>query len=71
MTAIKKFSWVPRASAWEYAQAWTAQRRKMTQRFLEEGTAASTAFANAHYNMTNGMTALAQQAAIARLQKTA
>ena len=71
MTGIRKFNWVQRPSTWEYVQAWKEQRRKMTQRFLEEGAAANAGFASAQHNLTTGMTSLIQQAAITRLQKKA
>jgi hypothetical protein len=64
----KKFNWVPRASAWEYAQAWRNQRAKMAARFIEEGQIAGNSFASAQYNNTSGLVANAQQAAINRLR---
>ena len=52
---IKKFNWVKRPSSWEFAQAWRSQRSAMTQKFLEEGETARTAFANAQYNHLTGI----------------
>ncbi len=64
----KKFNWVPRASTWEYAQAWRNQRAQMAAKFLEQGQVAVNAFASAQYNNTSGLVANAQQAAINRLK---
>jgi phage gpG-like protein len=64
----KKFNWVQRPTAWEYAQAWRNQRANMAARFLEEGSNAANAFASVQYNNTAGFVANAQQAAISRLK---
>ena len=64
----KKFNWVQRPTAWEYAQAWRNQRANMAAKFIEEGTNAGNAFANVQYNNTAGLVANAQQAAINRLK---
>ena len=64
----KKFNWVQRPTAWQFAQAWRNQRANMAAKFLEEGTTAVNAFASAQYNNTNGLVANAQQAAITRLK---
>jgi hypothetical protein len=64
----KKFNWVPRASTWEYAQAWRNQRAQMTAKFIEQNTVAVNSFASVQYNNTSGLVANAQQAAINRLK---
>jgi phage gpG-like protein len=64
----KKFNWVQRPTAWQFAQAWRNQRANMAAKFLEEGTNAVNAFASAQYNNTSGLVANAQQAAINRLR---
>ncbi|HZO47426.1 MAG TPA: hypothetical protein VFB68_16130 [Xanthobacteraceae bacterium] len=64
----KKFNWVQRPTAWQYAQTWRNQRANMAAKFLEEGTNAVNAFASAQYNHTSGLVANAQQAAITRLK---
>lgn len=69
MTSIKKFNWVQRPSTWEYAQAWSAQRKSMASQFLDEGAALSSSFLNAQNNQTTGMANLAAQAAINNAQK--
>ena len=68
---IKKFNWVKRPSSWEFAQAWRSQRSAMTQKFLEHGETARTAFANAQYNHLTGIGTLAAQAASQLAQKQA
>jgi phage gpG-like protein len=64
----KKFNWVQRPTAWQFAQAWRNQRANMAAKFLEEGSNAVNAFASAQYNNTSGLVANAQQAAINRLR---
>ena len=71
MAAVKKFNWVKRPSSWEFAQAWRSQRSAMTQKFLEQGETARTAFANAQYNHLTGIGTLAAQAASQLAQKQA
>jgi hypothetical protein len=65
---IKKFNWVKRPTMWEYSQAWKSHRSNMVRRFLDDGAAASAAFANAQNNMVTGMATLAAQASILRSQ---
>jgi len=64
----KKFNWVQRPTAWQYAQTWRNQRANMAAKFIEESTNAVNAFASAQYNNTAGLVANAQQAAISRLK---
>ena len=64
----KKFNWVQRPTAWQYAQTWRNQRANMAAKFIQEGTTAVNAFASAQYNNTSGLVANAQQAAINRLR---
>ncbi len=64
----KKFNWVQRPTAWQFAQAWRNQRANMAAKFIEEGTNAVNAFASAQHNNTAGLVANAQQAAISRLK---
>lgn len=66
----KKFNWVQRPSAWEYAQAWRNQRSEMAAKFRELNETAINSFASAQYNNLNGFVANAQQAAINRLKKS-
>ena len=68
MAAIKRFNWVNRPKAWQAAQAWRAHRSNMVQQFLNEGSAAGTAFLNAQNNLSVGMATLAAQATILRAQ---
>jgi hypothetical protein len=68
MATIKKFNWVNRPSRWQNAQAWASVRKNMVQRFLDEGSNASTAFLNAQNNLSTGMATLAAQASITRAQ---
>jgi hypothetical protein len=65
---VKRFSWVKRPTSWEYAQAWRQHRSNMAQRFLDEGNAASLAFANAQTDLSVGLASLAAQASIQRTQ---
>jgi hypothetical protein len=66
----KKFNWVKRPTAWEYAQAWRNQRAEMAAKFREQNEVAINSFATAQYNNINGFVANVQQAAISRLSKT-
>lgn len=66
----KKFNWVPRPSAWEFAQAWKNQRAQMAAKFREQNEVAINSFATAQYNNINGFVSNAQQAAINRLKKS-
>ena len=65
---VKRFGWVKRPTHWQYAQAWRAQRAGMVQRFRDEASAASDAFASAQNNMTTGLATLAARASITRAQ---
>lgn len=67
----KKFNWVQRPSAWQFAQAWRNQRAQMVARFREQGETAINSFATAQSNNLNGYVTNAQQAAIARLKAEA
>jgi hypothetical protein len=64
----KKFNWVNRPSAWEFAQAWNNQRAQMAAKFREQNEVATNSFATVQYNDINGTVANAQQAAITRLK---
>jgi phage gpG-like protein len=64
----KKFNWVQRPTAWQFAQAWRNQRANMAAKFLDEGSNAANAFASVQYNNTSGLVSNAQQAAITRLK---
>ena len=66
---VKKFNWVNRPSRWQHAQAWSAQRKQMVQRFLDDSGVASNAFLNAQQGLSVGMASLAAQASIERAQK--
>jgi hypothetical protein len=66
----KKFNWVRRPTAWEYAQAWKNQRAEMAAKFREINETAVNSFASAQYNNISGFVANAQQAAINRLKKS-
>ena len=66
----KKFNWVRRPTAWEYAQAWRNQRAEMAAKFREQNEVAINSFATAQYNNINGFVSNAQQAAITRLSKS-
>jgi hypothetical protein len=68
MPAIKKFNWVNRPSRWQSAQAWSAQRKRMAQQFLNDSSIAGDAFLGAQQNMTVGKATLAAQASIKRTQ---
>lgn len=65
---IKKFNWVQRPSAWEYAQAWKAQRKAMAQKFMDDAAVANSAFVSAQNNLSTGMATLAAQAALTNSQ---
>ena len=65
---VKRFSWLKRPSAWEYAQAWRSHRANMVAQFRDQSNSLSTAFANAQNNLSVGMATLAAQASIARTQ---
>jgi hypothetical protein len=69
MPQIKKFNWVRRPSTWEYVQSWKSQRKAMAQKFLDDSSAASTAFTNAQIGLSQGLATLAGQAAVANAQK--
>jgi hypothetical protein len=64
----KRFNWVQRPTAWEFAQAWKNQRAQMAAKFREQNEVAVNSFASAQYNNTIGLVANAQQAAITRLK---
>ena len=66
----KKFNWVQRPSAWEFAQAWRNQRAQMAAKFREQNDVAVNSFASVQYNNIAGTVANAQQAAINRLKKS-
>jgi len=66
----KKFNWVQRPSAWEFAQAWRNQRAQMAAKFREQNELAINGFATAQQNNISGFVANAQQAAINRLKKS-
>jgi hypothetical protein len=66
----KKFNWVQRPSAWEFAQAWNNQRKQMAAKFREQNDLAVNGFATAQYNNITGLVANAQTAAINRLKKS-
>jgi hypothetical protein len=66
----KKFNWVRRPSAWEFAQAWKSQRAQMAAKFREQNEIAINGFASAQQNNISGFVANAQQAAINRLKKS-
>ena len=66
----KKFNWIKRPTAWEYAQAWRNQRAQMAAKFREQNDVAINSFATAQYNNITGFVANAQQAAINRLKKS-
>jgi hypothetical protein len=65
---IKRFGWLKRPTAWEYAQAWRAQRSTMVQRFREDAALAASAFAGAQNNLSVGLATLAAQASVKRSQ---
>ena len=65
----KKFNWVQRPTAWEFAQAWKNQRAQMAAKFREQNEVAVNSFATAQYNNITGFVANTQQAAIDRLKK--
>jgi hypothetical protein len=65
---IKRFNWVNRPTRWQHAQAWASHRRQMVQKFMDEGAAASAAFANAQNALSSGVATLAAQASILRAQ---
>ena len=64
----KKFNWVQRPSAYEFAQAWKNQRAQMAATFREQNEVAINSFATVQYNNISGTVANAQQAAISRLK---
>ena len=66
----KKFNWVQRPTAWEFAQAWKNQRAQMSAKFQEQNAVAINGFATAQYNNITGFVSNAQQAAINRLKKS-
>jgi hypothetical protein len=66
----RKFNWVQRPSAWEFAQAWNDQRAQMAAKFREQNQVAANSFATAQYNNISGFVANTQQAAINRLKKS-
>jgi hypothetical protein len=66
----KKFNWVQRPSAWQFAQAWNNQRAQMAAKFREQNEVAINGFATAQYNNINGFVSITQQAAISRLKKS-
>ena len=69
-SSIKKFGWAAaRPTRWEHAQAWRAQRKVMTQRFLDESATLNTAFLNAQSALSSGRANLAAKAAVAAVQK--
>jgi hypothetical protein len=65
---VKRFNWVNRPTRWQHAEAWRAQRKQMTERFLDDSSVASSAFLSAQQNLSVGMASLAAQASIARAQ---
>jgi hypothetical protein len=66
----KKFNWVQRPSAWQFAQAWNNQRAQMAAKFREQNEVAINGFASAQNNNLAGFVANAQMAAINRLKKS-
>ncbi len=64
----KKFNWVNRPSAWQFAQAWNNQRAQAAAKFREQNDIAVNSFATVQSNNLNGFVANAQQAAISRLK---
>jgi catabolite regulation protein CreA len=66
----KKFNWVQRPTAWQFAQAWNNQRAQMAAKFREQNDIAVNGFATAQYNNITGFVANAQTAAINRLKKS-
>ena len=66
----KKFNWVQRPTAWQFAQAWNNQRAQMAAKFRETNETAANSFATAQYNNITGFVSNAQQAAINRLKKS-
>jgi hypothetical protein len=59
---------VSRISAWKHAEAWRYQRRAMAQRYLDETSTVSNAFATAWADQNKGIAKLAAQAALKRVQ---
>ena len=49
-------------------QAWRQQRSTRVQKFLDEGNAASVAFASAQTNLSVGLASLAAQASVQHAQ---
>jgi hypothetical protein len=66
---MKRFNWVRRPSAWEYAQSWRSHRSAMTQKFLDDGAATASSFLSVQSNLSSGLATLAAQASIARAQE--
>ncbi|HWL03320.1 MAG TPA: hypothetical protein VNQ99_00080 [Xanthobacteraceae bacterium] len=65
---IKRFNWKPKPSAWQYAQAWKAQRANMVARFQDEAAAAASTFQNAQNNLSMGLATIAAEASAKRVQ---
>jgi len=68
MSAINRFSWFRKPTAWEFTQAWRAQRSSMVQKYLDDGAALSNAFLGAQNNLSVGLASLAAQASLQRVQ---
>ena len=68
MSAIKKFNWFKKPTAWEFTQAWRAQRSSMVKKYLDDGTTLSNAFLTAQNNLSMGLASLAAQASLQRVQ---
>jgi len=67
---IKRFNWMRKPSAYEFAQSWKSQRAGMIAQFQADAQAASSAFAGAQNNMLTGLNNLAAQAAVDRTKST-
>jgi hypothetical protein len=66
---IRRFNWTRRKPLWQQMQAWRESRAQALRRFLDNGAAASTTFANAQVNLSSGMASIAAQTSLQRTQK--
>jgi hypothetical protein len=67
--SIKRFNWVQRPTAFQYAEAWRSHRRNMVQQFINEGSTLINVFVGVQSNLSSGTAALAAQASITRTQQ--
>lgn len=68
MAGLRRISWFPRQSEWNYAQSWRDKHRALAQSFLDDGSSVSGALSAAWQNFTSGSAMLAAQAATKRIQ---